>query len=485
MNSVLEVRETKLLPQGIMPKLYVVLVAISCWAFIATQSILSFIPIVLFLLGSVLLSDIRRIHLLLFLCIPLSTEVYLPMGLGTDLPTEQFMWLLTLIGGLIFIFNWNKIPAVYVYHPITILVLSMLGWVLITTVTSQNILQSFKYFLARSWYVIALFFMTLYFIKTARDVNRLFTYFFAGLLFSVFVILIRHGLESFTYDSINFVLWPFYRNHVNYACLLAISLPYFYWMATTRKFQNRRILLLSIFFVLLIALYFTYTRAAIIASVLCPIFYVIVRMKLVIHASLVAMVVAILLSVSMVRKYGYLAYAPNYETTIQHQNFDDVLSATYRLEDLSTMERFYRWIAGYRMMKERPLLGYGPANFYAFYRPFAVTSFTTYVSDNEDRSGIHNYYLMLLVEQGFPGLIIFIGLVLAAFAFGQKIYHRLKDKIEKRLILAALGSMTITLIISLMNDMLETDKVGTLFLFSLALLVRGTVLLNRQKSKTA
>ena len=147
------------------------------------------------------------------------------------------------------------------------------------------------------------------------------------------------------------------------------------------------------------------------------------------------------------------------------------------------MERVYRWVAGYNMIKERPFLGFGPSNFYVFYRSFTVEAFTTYVSDNEDRSGIHNYYLMLLVEQGFLGLLIFIGLIFYAFYTGQKLYAYIDDVFERRLILAALGSLCITLIISLMNDMLETDKVGTLFLFSLALLVRGTIIEKGQKSK--
>ena len=463
-----------------LPLWYIICMIATCWAFVVSQSPLAFGPLLALGFGQFLAHDVKRIYLLLFLFIPLSTEVYLPMGLGTDVPTEQFMWMLTGLGVVLFLYSWSKIPSTYVYHPLTLLLIGILGWILVTTITSQNILQSFKYFLARSWYIISMFFMTLYFIKSKEDLAQVFSYFFFGLVGSVVVIMFRHGLVGFSYEEINFVLFPFYRNHVNYACLLAISLPYFFWYATTRSKSSQKRLLLALFGLMLIALYFTYTRAAILAAMFCPIFYFLVKKRFVIYASLMALVVAIGISYSVVQKYNYLAYAPNYESTIQHQSFDDVLSATYQLEDLSTMERVYRWVAGYHMIKARPFLGFGPSNFYSFYRPFTVESFTTYVSDNEDQSGIHNYYLMLLVEQGFPGLLLFIALVLLAFYKGQQLYHSLYDIGEKRLILAALGSLCITLIISLMNDMLETDKVGTLFLFSLALIVRGEVIRRSQ-----
>ena len=483
MKSVAKLFDNSILSQFGVPGWYILLIVVCCWGFSATQSPIAFAPIVAIGLTQLFATDIKRLYLALFLFIPLSMEVYLPMGLGTDLPTEQFMWILTGLGIVLFLYSWKKIPAVYIFHPISLLLLAVLGWILVTTVSSQIFFQSLKYFFARFWYIVSLFFMTLYFIRTPSDIRQVFRYFFAGLFFSVFVILVRHAMVGFSYEEVNFVLWPFYRNHVNYACLLAISVPYFYWFMMMTSSTIKRRILQGLFLVLLVALYLTYTRAAIGATVACPIFYIIIKKRLVIPGLIVGLVAVVIMSMSVIQKYKYLAYAPNYATTIQHFNFDDVLSATYQLEDLSTMERLYRWVAGYNMIKERPMLGFGPSNFYESYRPYTVESFTTYVSDNPERSGIHNYYLMLVVEQGFPGLLIFIALIFYAFFIGERLYHRLEDPFERRLILAALGSICITLIISLMNDMLETDKVGTLFLFSLALIVRGSIIASRQESE--
>lgn len=468
-------------PNDGMPYWFVGLILLSCLAFVWSESVL-FLALPLIVLGGLfVIGDLRRIYLLLYLTVPLSYEVYFSFGLGTDFPTEQFMWILTGAGSLLFLVNWRLIPAKYVLHPISLLLIAMLAWIAITAVFSQNVLQSFKYLLAKSWYVIAMYFMALYFLKSMSEIKQVFKYLFAGFIFSVIIVFCRHLLDGLRYDAINYVLWPFYRNHVSYASMIAVCLPFFYWFANAQKKPFVKAFLNILFVFLLFALYFTYTRAAILSAAMCIPFYVIVRFKLVKPVFLAVIVLLAVGTGSMVKKYNYLNYAPNFATTIQHQHFDDVLSATYRLEDLSTMERFYRWVAGYNMIKERPLMGFGPANFYTFYKSYTVKAFTTYVSDNNDRSGIHNYYLMLLVEQGFLGLLIFMILIYFSLTIGQKLYHNLDDPFEKSLVLSALGSMFIALTISFMNDMLETDKVGAIFFLSLALLVRASLISNKNQ----
>jgi O-antigen ligase len=98
-------------------------------------------------------------------------------------------------------------------------------------------------------------------------------------------------------------------------------------------------------------------------------------------------------------------FAPNFERTITHTEFDNLIEATYKLEDISSMERVYRWMAGIEMIKDRFWFGFGPGTFYSNYKAYSISRFQTYVSDNPDQSGIHNYFLMTWVEQGFIGFI--------------------------------------------------------------------------------
>ncbi|MEZ5048447.1 MAG: hypothetical protein R2766_02225 [Saprospiraceae bacterium] len=100
-----------------------------------------------------------------------------------------------------------------------------------------------------------------------------------------------------------------------------------------------------------------------------------------------------------------------------------------------------------------------------------MTSFQTYVSDNPEHSGIHNYYLMVLVEQGIFGFLIFISLVITTLLYGEKVYHLTKSLRDKTLVMASLLCVIIVLILNTMNDLLEVDKVGFIFFFCLSLLV--------------
>jgi O-antigen ligase len=133
------------------------------------------------------------------------------------------------------------------------------------------------------------------------------------------------------------------------------------------------------------------------------------------------------------------------------------------------MERVHRWVAGGRMIADKPIFGFGPGTFYSSYEPYTVNIFKTYVSDNPEQSGIHSYYLMTAVEQGLVGFIILIGLVIFALLYGQSLYHNLSAKQDKSVIMACMISIICTLSINIINDMFEVDKVGPYFFFSLAI----------------
>ena len=123
------------------------------------------------------------------------------------------------------------------------------------------------------------------------------------------------------------------------------------------------------------------------------------------------------------------------------------------------------------MVADKPLMGFGPGNFYHFYKEYTLSRFSTYVSDNPEKSGIHNYYLMVALEQGILGLIIFLMLIYNIVLQGQRIYHETRNRKDRDLVMAALLSSIVIDAFLLMNDMVETDKVGSLFFFNIALLV--------------
>ena len=138
---------------------------------------------------------------------------------------------------------------------------------------------------------------------------------------------------------------------------------------------------------------------------------------------------------------------------------------------MSSMERLYRWIAGIRMSGDRPLTGYGPNSFYYHYKPYAVSSFRTWVSRNPEKSTTHNYFLLMLVEQGWPAMILYAVLVMVVFAQAQKTYYRFKDRFYKKITLAMAMMFAAGFINNFFSELLETHKVGALFYLSIAILI--------------
>jgi O-antigen ligase len=133
------------------------------------------------------------------------------------------------------------------------------------------------------------------------------------------------------------------------------------------------------------------------------------------------------------------------------------------------------------MSTEYPVSGVGPGNFYFFYKQYTLNRFATYVSDNPEKSGIHNYFLMTLVEQGWIGLLFFLAMLFYTLILGERVYHESGSNINRKaLVMGLMLMLTVIDAFLLMNDMIETDKVGSFFFFSMAILI-NLDLLNRKE----
>jgi len=439
---------------------------------LVTEELVLFGLPAVFLLTYLAIVDFRKIFYLLLICLPFSTEVELPGGFGTDLPSEPLMLMLTGIFLVYGLYNGKRLNTAFLKHPLTLLLLLHLGWIAITTFQSEQFIFSLKFFLAKIWFVVTFYFLGGYLLKTEKDIRTLFWCVFGATLCTVLIILVRHAAVGFSFHEVNFVLKPFYRNHVSYASLLVLLCPFLWyarhWYPT---YSGTWWFLVISTVIFLVATYFTYTRAAYVSLLLAVGAYFIIRFKLMKVAICGALLAGVLSIAYVSTNNNYLEFAPDYNKTITHKNFDNLLEATTRGEDISTMERVYRWVAGFYMVREHPYFGFGPGNFYSFYKSYTVTSFTTYVSDNPEHSGVHSYFLMTAIEQGIFGLLLFLALCFTALLLGEKLYHQTTNPARRRLLLMAVLSLVIIDSILLINDMVETDKVGSFFFLNMALLV--------------
>ena len=462
-------------PQGWLVAVCMLVSLVSVWAGIALGALWLVLAPAALLIAWLVLVDIRKVFYLMMGAIPLSVEQALPGGFATDLPSEQFMWLLTLVATGWFLLNWRKVDGKFLKNPVTIALLAHLFWIIVTMASSQVFFISLKYTLAKGWYFIVFYFLAARFLKEERDFKDFLWWFFIPLVYAITTVVVRHAAKGFTFEEVGYVMWPHFRNHVMYACLLAIFLPYI-WYGTYwyKRFSWKWLILAGGILYLLFANNFAYTRAAYVALVAAVGVVWVVRFRLM-KATLVAVALFFTAIVAYLgTQDNWLAFAPDYEKTISHTSFDNLLEATVKLEDISTMERVYRWVAASYMIKDRPLTGFGPGCFYTFYKNYTVSSFRTYVSDNPERSGIHNYFLMVTVEQGIPGLFFYLLFCVVVMLRGESLYHSTRTLWRRNMLMAALLCFVLTNLLMLMNDFVETDKIGSLFIMSAAILANGS-----------
>lgn len=418
------------------------------------------------------LRDYRIPYFLFFLLVPFSIEYYLPGGFGTDLPTEPLMWVMTATSALILIKSPKSLVTDKYLTPITFLLLLHMTWILVSTLFSETFVISVKYLLAKLWYVIPFYFLSLHLIKNSEVFKQLVSLTFWPLMLVSLGILIRHAAMGFTFDSVNHVVTPIFRNHVSYASTLVLFLPFIWFLTVSEKRKSFKLIFTLSIFLCLTAIYFSYTRAAILSAAIAFVCYFLIRMRWMFRSVLLALPVLASIIYFLIKDNNYVYFAPDYERTVMHSEFTNLLDATYKLEDISTMERVYRWVAGAGMFSEKPWLGFGPGSFYSMYQHYTVRMFETYVSDNPEHSGIHNYFLMVLVEQGIFGFLIFFALCLYVLYLFEREYHRTTLQADKNMLMAAGLCTIIILLTNLINDTLEVDKIGPFFFISLAILSR-------------
>lgn len=415
----------------------------------------------------------KLLFYLFFAILPFSIEIQLG-SLGTDLPSEPMMVMMVGIAVLWLVTRMKEIDKQIWIHPISLVIVSHLAWIIFTSIYSSFPVVSWKFFLAKLWYVIPFFFLPLMFFRTQEEFRKIFSILTPFMFIAILYVLTNHAASDFSFASSNHVMRPIFRNHVNYAIMLLAFLPYYVYLIGTTKnnFLGWKYIGLG---VLLIAIYFSFTRAAQLAVILAFAFYWIIKWRLLKIAISAGLIIVTLLIASITINNNYLDHAPEFERAVTHKKFDNLVEATAKMQDVSTVERLYRWIAGGYMVDAKPVLGFGPATFYNNYKTYTVTSYKTYVSDNPERSGIHNNYLMIAVEQGLPGLFIMLLLALLPLLFAEQAYHRLASHEDKALVMAAATCHFLISVTILINDLLEADKIGPFYFLSAAIIVYYSV----------
>ncbi|MES2004016.1 MAG: O-antigen ligase family protein [Bacteroidota bacterium] len=439
------------------------------------QPLLILIPFVWILfpvLYKFVVTKTETLFWVLLVLLPLSTELNITPQLGIDFPDEIFLMLLTGIAFIKMIHRPEWFPDTLKKHFLFLALAVYLFWLLISCLYSVEPLLSVKYLLAKTWYIIPFVVLPQVLLTSQSRIGKAALCLLVPMLLVVLQTLVRHSLYGFSFEKVQKTLAPFFRNHVNYSSMLVCLLPVG-WCAwkLMPDHQTSKKWLLAALLIGLTGLLFAYSRGAWVALLAGISAIWVIRKKWMGAFVLVAVAGVLLSTVWLVTDNRYMRFAPDHDKTVFHTDFGEHLQATVALKDVSNAERFYRWIAGARMLADKPVTGFGPNTFYPHYQPYTVRRFETWVSDNKEHSTVHNYFILVAIEQGVIGLLLFCILYFGMLLRIQKLYHQFQSRFYRNVSLTVGIILVMIGVINSLSDMIETDKIGSLFWLCLGMVI--------------
>ena len=348
-------------------------------------------------------------------------------------------------------------------HPVSILIMLSLVWMVFTSVVSLKPVESFKYTAVRLWFVIPFFYATAQSFQKVRHI-RLFYWAYALSLSVVVVITTVKTMQRFgELQMLHHVMQPFYNDHTAYGCIIALMLPlaaYFALEPRTRLWK--RIVAVSLTVLLLVGLGLSYCRAAWISVVGAIAVYLLVRLG--VRMRWLVISAAMLLGLFFAFQDDIMYELGKNKQDSSFTLADQVKSISNISTDASNLERLNRWNAAFRMWKDQPLTGIGPGAYQFIYGPYQRSDMMTIISTNDgDMGNAHSEYIGPLTEQGVPGALLMLAIFVATFVTGERVYRTAVDRRKGHLALVLAVSLFTYYVHGIMNNFLDTDKLSVPF----------------------
>lgn len=346
-------------------------------------------------------------------------------------------------------------------HPIIIATLVYVCWIFISSLTSSHVLVSFKFMLARLWFIVPILIFGTHFFKKETNRMAFFWLFIIGTSITIAYTLLHHAQYGFGEKEGHWVMYPFFKDHTIYGAIVALVLPLSVSLFLCKRHHLLiQAVLILIILLIVIGLYFSYTRAAWLSIIVA------IAVGLVIHYRVNF---KFLLGIGAVSLFIILLKWDNIEMELarnKHEHTTESFNERFQsaanvTTDASNLERINRWSCAISMFKERPVFGFGPGTYAFEYAPFQEPENLTIISTNfGDMGNAHSEYLGALSEMGVFGLLSFLGIVVAIFYSAIVLYHRypISDRKNRTLIMGIILSLTTYFSHAFLNNFLDTDK---------------------------
>jgi putative inorganic carbon (hco3(-)) transporter len=449
-----------------------------CAAFLAVNTVcmlneffwLNLLPAVL-LVAALAVFALDKLLLICVFLTPLSVVLAdQDIRIGLSLPVEPLLAGILMLMLLKFI-QQGKFDKRFLVHPVTVAVLFNLAWIAVTTMTSSMPLVSFKFFIARLWFVVPFYFLGVQLFRNISNVRRFLWLYILPFTIVIGYTIFNHSLNGFDQDSAHWVMSPFYNDHTAYGAALAMFYPAIIAFTMSRRYGiNVRIIAGMLLLIFTTALVFSYTRAAWVSLIGALMLFTILRLriKFIYIAGVGITAFAILL-------FSWTDIVMKLEKNRQDTS-DDLAEHIESISNISTdasnLERMNRWSSAMRMFDERPFFGWGPGTYSFQYAPFQLSSEKTIISTNAgDLGNAHSEYIGPLCESGVFGLLSMLGVVITIIWTGWRLYHRMQPGEMRSVLLAVLLGLVTYFIHGTLNNFLDTDKAAIPFWAFAAMLV--------------
>lgn len=395
-------------------------------------------------------------------------------GLEADLhmPTEP------LLAGILLLvifkhFQGQGFDRKIMTHPVSIAIYLNLIWILLTTITSSMFLVSLKFFIARIWFLVAFYFLATQLFKSSGNMRKYIWLFTLSMMIVVGIVFFNLSNYGFLNQKVaHFAVRPFFVDHTSYGAILAFLVPVIGgFIFSDPKIKGfLRILVIGVFAFLVMAIIFSYTRAAWVSLLAAIVIFILIKLNIR-FSFLAAIGFVVFLFIFSYWQDIVIKLEQNRQASSK-ELAEHVKSISNVATDASNLERLNRWSCAWRMFKEKPVFGWGPGTYMFQYAPFQISRERTVISTNfADLGNAHSEYIGPLAESGFLGTLTFLAIVITTLITGFRVYKNAEKGFIKTLSLTLLLGLITYYIHGMMNNFLDTDKASALFWGYTAMLV--------------
>ena len=421
------------------------------------------------------------------LFIPLSVTTELGGGADLAAPSE----LMTLVLALVALYLGISRPMFFkkiLSHPLTLLLVLDIAWMLLTALVSDIYIYSVKRVVARALFLLVFYLLAAQWMVKKENMVKFFLLYALGLIIPIIVTEYNHSIYNFNPKTVFELCKPFYSEHTVYGACIAYVLPFLLILAMKARsfgFTKGMVVFSWILFIIFLAAeILSFSRAAWISLAVSLLMFIFLKLHLRFwhFILLLAGVTAIFL---YYQEPLYVMARDNDNVSNRGEIGEHIMSVSNLNTDASNMERINRWSCAMRMYHDRPYTGFGPGTYQFTYGPYqSVYEMTPISTMAGDKGNAHSEPLTYLSETGLPGFISYLLWMLGSIGFGIRAYYRAKDPLVKNMALAALLGFVTFFFHGLVNSFIDQVKMASLVFGSMAMIMVADIV-TRTKQREA